>query len=469
MKLLDRYILRSHVGPFFFGLAVITFILIMDLIYRYLDLFISKGVPVQIVLEVFALSLGHMFALSIPMAVLVATLMAFGNLTGENEIVAMKANGVSLFRMLGWPLIAATMVAGGLTAFNNFVLPESNHRLLSLLISIRQKNPSIEIKPNVFIKDFKPYTIYIGKKDDKTGLLEDLRIYKEEQGKITTVTAERGYFTYQPDRNLLRFDLQDGQIHELPDTRDGAAYRKTSFRNYTINIPDVDRELLRKEHTYRGDREMDVPMMVAKIRESRADKRRSEERILTLARNQLHKKFELLDRDARERRLGDRGGSAAEREPSPRPDVARQQGDVMPVVNLARTIENELQTTASYERVINRYLVEIHKKFSIPVACIVFVLLGAPLAVRSRRGGMTVAIGLSIFFFLIYYLFLIGGEKMADRGRVPAWVAMWSPNIVLGALGLYLLRRSVREMTFIPWHRLKFLGRRSGTNAHANS
>ena len=167
--ILERYILRNYIGPFLFSMSIITFVFIMDFIINYIDLFLEKGVKFHIVLQAFLLSLGHMFALIIPMAVLPATLMSFGNLASENEITAMKSSGISLYRMILPGLVAATLLTGGLIYYNSHVLPETNHALLNLMIDIGRKKPTVELEPNKTIDDFKGYSIFFREKNDRTG------------------------------------------------------------------------------------------------------------------------------------------------------------------------------------------------------------------------------------------------------------------------------------------------------------
>jgi lipopolysaccharide export system permease protein len=159
MFILDRYIIRNHIGPFFFSLSILTFIFIIDFVLRYIDPFLKKGIDFSVVFQVFILSLGHMFALIIPMAVLPATLMAFGNLASENEITAMKSNGVSLYRMIMPAVLIAALLTLGMILYNNMLLPESNHKLRNLLVDIYKKKPSVRIKENTFIDEFEGYTI----------------------------------------------------------------------------------------------------------------------------------------------------------------------------------------------------------------------------------------------------------------------------------------------------------------------
>jgi lipopolysaccharide export system permease protein len=457
----ERYILRNYLGPFLFSIAVITFVFVMDFILRYIDLFLGKGVKFHIVLQAFTLSLGHMFALIIPMSVLPATLMTYGNLAGENELTAMRACGFSIYRMIFPALVGAIMLAGCLVYYNNHVLPESNHRLLNLMIDIQRKQPTVELRANRFIDDLQGYTIYFAEKNDRTGDISEVQIFRRaEKNRLpTTIVAETGHLQFIEGQNVLRVDLKNGEIHELPESKDHGTYRRTSFKEYTLNIRDVDRLLQRSEREYRGDREMSVRMMQDKIQEIRSEMELARQQMIREASSRMSATFALLDA-AERKRLGAPPDSARANAPDAAPRMmARTQGSQdrnVPVA--ARTeyitrqrIETEVNKRESFARQILRYQVEIHKKYSIPFACVIFVLVGAPMAIRMGRSGMNMAIGLSILFFLIYYVCLIGGEKLADRAITPPWFAMWSPNIIFGAVAAVLVRKAAREQTITEW------------------
>jgi lipopolysaccharide export system permease protein len=433
----------------------------MDFILKYIDLFLGKGVAFVIVLQTFVLSLGHMFALIIPMAVLPATLMTFGNLASENEITAMKASGVSLYRMIMPGVVAAACLTGFLVYYNNYVLPESNHKLLNLLIDIQRKKPTVELKENQFIDDLKGYTIYFQEKNDKTGEITEVQIFKhtDKSSLPTTIVAESGRLKFLPAQNVLRVDLHNGEIHELPVTQDRGTYRRTKFKDYTLNISDIDRSLQRSKRTFRGDREMSVKMMRDKISEIRADIALTRVRSIELATERAKDTFKLLDGDHRHSIYGHPDSTAATTGARPRVASMRVSGGSARGAPpggrneyITRTeVETQVKKRESLLRQINRYRVEIHKKFSIPFACIIFVLVGSPLAIRMGRSGMNMAIGLSILFFLVYYVCLIGGEKLADRGLVKPFISMWLPNIIFFVLASILLRKAAREQSMGDW------------------
>jgi lipopolysaccharide export system permease protein len=479
----ERYILRNYLGPFIFSIAVITFVFIMDFILRYIELFLGKGVRFHIVLQAFALSLGHMFALIIPMAVLPATLMTYGNLTSENEITAMRACGTSLYRMIVPGLAGATFLTIGLVFYNNHVLPESNHRLMNLLIDIQRKQPTVELSANRFIDDVQGYTFYFRQKNDRTGEIENVQIFRRgENGALpTTIIAESGRLQMIEGQNVLKVDLKDGEIHELPLAGDRETYRRTTFKEYTLNIKDVDRSLQRSERDYRGDREMSVRMMNDKIQEIRSEMALSRQEIIQLAGTSMEGTFALLHANERARLWAAKPDSAAaaaatDNEPRPRVTVRPRNNASAKIPLAARgeflarsRIETEVGKHESFERQIRRYQVEIQKKYSIPFASVIFVLVGAPLAIRMGRSGMNMAIGLSLSFFLLYYVCLIGGEKLADRGFINPYIAMWAPNLVLGALAAFLLRKAAREQALADWTLVTVLRSLFRRHATANS
>jgi lipopolysaccharide export system permease protein len=431
----------------------------MDFILRYIELFLEKGVAFFVVLQTFILSLGHMFALIIPMAVLPATLMTFGSLASENEITAMRANGVSLYRMIIPGVLLATLLTVGMILYNNHVLPETNHRLLNLLIDINKKKPTIEIRENVFITGFQNHTIYVRHKDDKTGELREVQIFRyASPGALpTTITAEKGKLTYLDGQNVLRFELENGEIHEMPQGNDPSTYRRTEFKQYVINIDDIDRSLQRSERTYRGDREMSVRMMREAITGIRNDIADVDAKMAELASTQSRAVFGLLNAEQRDSVLGHGQGEddpVSMSQPAPRLTLAstgRPAWSTSQAAVTYKALESQHEIKNSYVRQIDRYRVEIHKKYSIPFACIIFVLIGSPLAVRVGRSGMNMAIGLSILVFLVYYICLIGGEKLADRQFVSPMVAMWLPNVIFGAGSILLIRMASAEHSWVRW------------------
>jgi lipopolysaccharide export system permease protein len=427
--ILSRYVLREHVGPFVFALALLTFVLMMNHILRIFDLILGKGVPTAVVLELFALILPFTFAVTVPMAVLVATLMAFGRLSGDNEITAIRACGVSFYTILRPVLFAAFLIAGALMYFNEFVLPEANHRYAALYADITRKRPTVEIRPGVFIDEFDGYNILIDRIDERTSRIYGVTIYEQAPtgGPPRTILAASGTLKVLPEQDLLQIALENGEIHEV-DPEKPQAYRRVFFQRNLITIPGVNTQLVRHGRDYRSDRELPSRQMLVTIADLREEVAESRTRMLHEIHGRLEANLRLPLRDSL--------------------DIAQEEEEED---NLSTTgerlfslkLQNEARRWDAKTYDIDRYLVEVHKKFSVPCACAVFVLLGAPLGVTARRGGVALGLGLSLGFFVVYYVFLIGGEEIADRGMLPPLLAMWLPNIVLGAAGAYLTARTV--------------------------
>ncbi len=424
---LSRYVLKEHVGPFVFALALLTFVLMMNHILRIFDLILGKGVPTGAVLELFGLILPFTFAVTVPMAVLVATLMAFGRLSGDNEVTAMRASGVSFYRILRPVLLAAGVIAAALMYFNEFVLPEANHRYAALYADITRKKPTVEIRPGVFIDEFEGYNILIERIDERTSRIYGVTIYEQSPagGPPRTILAAEGTLKVLPERDLLQISLEDGEIHEV-DPEKPQAYRRVFFQRNMISIPGINTQLVRHGREYRSDRELPSREMLRTVAQLRREIAESQSRMLDQVRRRLTANLAL---------------------PLAEPPAAREgvEDDLNTTGErlFSLKLQNERRRWDSKRYDINRYLVEVHKKFSVPCACVVFVLLGAPLGVAARRGGVARGLGLSLGFFVVYYVFLIGGEEVADRGILPPLLAMWLPNIVLGVAGLYLTARTV--------------------------
>ena len=408
--LIRKYVLKEHIVPFVIGLSLLTLILILDRIFDLVDLIIGKGLSIKIVLEVLVLSLPFIVALTIPMAVLVGVVIAFGRLSEDNELLALKSNGVSFIFCLIPVLIASAVVCVGMIYFNNYILPESNHLVKNLMINISEKRPTVKIRENIFIPDFKGYKVYVRKKDEKRSKIEGVTIYElKKKGKPRLILAKRGNIEFSAGKKIFSIILEDGEIHDV-DEKNPERSISMKFKRHTINIP-LDTELVRKQREYRSDRELSAGAMRKKVEYLQKELKKEKERLKSAS--------------------------------SP-----QERANIQKLINLKL-------------RQISKYMVEIHKKFSIPFACIIFVLLGAPIGMMVRKGGIGIGFGVSVGFFLLYYLFLISGEELADRGLLSPFWAMWLPNVVMGAIGVYLTYLANEDKNLEPLvERLHFLLRR---------
>ncbi len=449
MYIIYRHLIKSAVGPFFFGLFTITFLLMIDVLYKYVDLFVSKGVPFLMATKFLLLSLGHTFALSVPMAVLISILMGVGQLATDNEITAMKACGISLWSVLQPLLWGALLIATALASYNHFVFPEANHTLANLAFDINRKKPMLEIQEQQFNELNDRLTIYVQEKNDITGEIKDVTIIeKEKPGELgpRTTLATWGRIIPDHQNNSLLIELHDGEIHERPDKETPEKFQVIRFGQHNLYIANAERDFQASGRKARSDREMNLRDLwdaAAKERQHRTD---VDNRVADLSSQLVNWQYQLLAAGQRTKVVG----TIPENEAS-RLNANRLNGKIKALrtkVERARNQAGYQQKIAdSYHVKESRYMVEFHKKFAIPFACVVFALLGVPMAVTASRSGKGVSVSMAILIYTLYYLFLVGGEKFADRGRLDPMLAMWSANIFLVALGIPIFFRTVKEGT----------------------
>ena len=438
MRLLTRYILKQLFMPFIFSLLIIVFVLFTQFLLRAIDRFIGKGLDLGTIFEYLFLNLGWISALAVPMAVLVAALMAFGQFSEDNEITAMRSSGISFATIILPALTMGLLISITLILFNAFIMPEMNFKARMLSGDIYRKRPGLNIEPGYFMDDLPDYSMIIRDKENET--LKDVRIFSKGINKSqTSIHSKTGKLSTIDDAIIL--DLYDGEIHEL-DLNDYGNYRRIEFEKHKITIPADDLFLNRRDTTSRSDREMTIPMILAK--RSNIDDRinivngRIVRAILRTGMDSLVppslEASQLIIKKEIERFSSDPINTAD--------DIYRKEKDVDIV---KRQLRNEYNLLRSYSKSSNKYNVELHKKFSLPVASILFIMTGASLGVLFRKGGFTIATGLSFGFFLIYYILMIGGEDLADRGILTPMVGVWSPNAILLVIATYLMLHTVRE------------------------
>ncbi len=438
MKILSRYILKEHIAPFFFALATITFLLLIDFVPKIIDLVIDKSISILVVLELIGLNLAWMLALSVPMSVLVATMMAFGRMSSDFEVTAMKASGINVIQLLKPVLIAGAVVALGMIWFNDKILPDLNKEARHLQGDISAMRPTLSFKSGVFISDIPGFLVMVDKIDHATSRVEGVSITEAKfPDKPRIIVADSGYLKITGQGRNMQFDLYSGEIHSL-DLKEPANYRKVDFDNQVINVSDIGSELVRTESEFRTDREMGIRDMQEKVDLAR----QSIEPFRLKISEQLAVKFEHLFSDTTDPYGTDTIAVATAL------SYVKSDAQVF-----KRHVEKNRQQIISQMRQVNKYSIEIHKKYAIPLASLSFILFGAPLAIRVRRGGMGTAIAISILMFVIYWAFLIGGEDLADRGYISPVMAMWSANILIGGAGLYLLYLATTEKPILGFLR----------------
>jgi lipopolysaccharide export system permease protein len=526
VTIISKYVLREHVGPLTFALTALTSLMLLQFISRQFGELVGKGLPWSVIGEFFLLSIPFTVALTVPMSVLVAVLYAFSRLAGENEVTAMKASGVSPWRLVSPAVGGGLFCALALLVFNDQVLPRANHRLKTLQDDISQTKPTFLLKEQVInsIVEGK-YYLKAGKIDRGSvkNLLKEVVIYDlADPTRRRTIYADDGAVSLATNGKDLVLDLFHGQMQELASDKPGQLNR-LFFQHDLIRFKDVSSGDFKQSEagaSSKSDREMSVCEMqrrlwqasssyVAAQREydavlhpdtSTAADSRTASSALGLAPvrvpeprgigwaycrlvDALHvKDVEAATLPARPQAPRQAARQAATRRDTVRRDTARRDTTqrvapraadrfvpsrkaTVPApsnagiahrpgaapapddqVYRARLAEAKLRLEIA-QRARNRYEIEIHKKFSLAAACVIFVIIGAPIAVRFPRGGVGLVIGVSLLVFALYYVGLIGGEALANDNIIPPFWAMWGTNVILTVVGVTMFLRMGQDST----------------------
>ena len=552
MTILTRYILKAHVAPFIFGLTVLTGIIFINAVSKRIENELAgKGLGLDVITEVLALSLPHVIALTLPMAVLVAVLYAFSSLAAENEIAALKGSGVNPIRLLAPPLAAATLLCAAMIHFNDTVLPDTNHRLAGLIQDINRKSPTLMLREQVLneIKagDFGASTYYLkaARIEPGTNRLWDVVIYDlAEPNRRRTIYADSGKMAFNTELTDLFLTLQDGVMYES-ERMTPQRFQRADFDRQLVRIAGVGNQFERQEdRNFKSDREMDFGELADQVATARVEHEQVRAQAVRMARASLRAALDgaaALDAgpatgerergavvrrapaaappsapdpaaasraaaepgsgttgaipipvgeapgpsDAfetgpaerlRGRALGRAamarddavppplaespasvprrrsttsraaqgaspdlaGAGQAERRDMERARVARPTPDTDQVVREASSrLMQWASVSDTHQARVRQYEVEFWKKLAIPAACIVFVLIGAPIGIRFPRGGVGMVIMVSLAVFAVYYAGLIGGESLADEGLLTPFWAMWAANLVFLVVGLW--------------------------------
>ena len=454
VRILSRYILRQHLPPLGYAIAALTFAMLVNQVAKQFGNFVGKGLPWGVIFEVFALSIPFIVAMTLPMAVLVAVMYTFSHLAADNEVTAMKANGISVGRILAPVLGGAALMSVISLFWNDQVLPRSNHMLRTLLVDIQRKKPTFQLKEQV-INEVVPGQFFLraARIDPATNTLNDVTIYDlQDPDRRRIIMADSGRMAYTGGGTDLYLTLRDGEVHEIKRS-DPEHFNRTFYTVNRIKVEGVSNTFeTTKNDEYRSDREMGICAMEDVVARADQDLRRVRTEAINAVVGELRRvarlaplRRALADTSTPHASLYCKALGAMQRVlGGPRP--ARAAERVASTVLPPGVVAQEVTTPAAYAQRLRAarqraaiYEVEIQKKLAISAACIIFALLGVPLAIRYPRGGVGLVIGSSLAVFSVYYVGLIGGEEFGDRLIVPPFFAMWTPNLIFLIVSIPLL------------------------------
>jgi lipopolysaccharide export system permease protein len=493
---LDRYVLKEHIGPLVFALSALTALMLLNYIAKQFGMLVGKGLAWTVIAEFFVLAVPFTIAMTLPMAVLVATIYAMSRLAAENEVTAMKASGVDLHHVLRPVLASGAGLALLMVLFNDQVLPRANHRLRQLQTDIMRKKPTLKLAEQV-INEVRQGQLYLrAARIDKTdNRMREVVIYDlADPVHRRTIYADSGDLALTADGRDLVMTLYAGYMQELPRQTPGEMQR-VFYRTNVVRVAGIGNALERTEDDgYKGDREQSICELQRQVASTDRDREEAYVRLETDQRNLVRAlvrgRANLQPDSSRWKTAGARPSlgrawcalvaavlppeARAQSQGAPPPippgtaDPAVRDQQVPPpppdgMVTMATRYAPVAQEVAPNVEVLASqaeshrvrwevagqgsagYQVEIEKKFALSVACLVFVLFGAPIALRFPRGGVGLTIGISLVVFSLYYVGLIAGESLADRGILSPFMAMWAANLLFSVVGLVLWRGLGRE------------------------
>lgn len=460
--------LRSFLPLFLMTFFICLFIVLMQFLWRYIDDLVGKGLEIHVLGELFFYAALTMVPMALPLAILLASLMTFGNLGERFELTAMKASGVSLVKVMRPLIVFIALVAVGAFFFQNYVLPIAQTKMWTLLYSVRQKSPEVEIPEGVFYDQIPGYNLYVESKNPETGTLFDMMIYDVSRGFDNTrvILADSGHLKMADDKAHLFLQLYDGeQFENLRDNNGGGTtstgayqpYRRETFKTKEIlvafdaNFNRMDESGMRNQYVGKNIEELQATIDSVTLRvDSIGNSIGTSIKEYPYAGISYYK----MDYSNPENPKTVRKPVALAK-PIDIDSVFYKEKPSMTRSYLAQALSKARQMKQDYEfqsytmaddkKTIRRHGIEMHKKFTLSFACLIFFFIGAPLGAIIRKGGIGTPLVISVFLFIFYYIIDNTGYKMARDGKVEVWEGIWLSSFVLLPLGVFFTYKAVRD------------------------
>lgn len=461
MKRLHWFVLKSFLPLFAMTFFIVLFIVLMQFLWKYVDDLVGKGLEISVIGELFFYAAVSMVPMSLPLAILLASLMTFGNFGEKFELTAMKASGISLVRVMMPLIILVGAISIGAFFFQNDVLPRAQVKMWTLLFSIKQKSPETEIIPGVFNDQIPGYNVFVKDKNGATGMLHDVMIYDNSTGRenATILVADSARLALTKDKRYMFLHLYQGEQFEnlreqLPGDRN-VPFRREEFEDkqvlipFDVNFNRLDDEQMRKQYVGKNITELrqTIDSVTARVdsigniygMELRMERYGGLSASLDLRTNHPAP-YQPVTMPAQVPDLDSILMAMPLREANDLIDAARRQA-----VNHTQQYEFKTFDMSEERRSIRRHEIELVKKFTLSVACLIFFFIGAPLGAIIRKGGIGTPLVISVMLFLVYYIIDNTGYKMARDGRWPVYVGMWISTAILAPLGIFATYKAMND------------------------
>ena len=479
IKRLYTFMLQTFLPLFFMTFGICLFIVLMQFLWKYIDDMVGKGIDIAVLAEMFMYAALSLVPMALPLAVLLASLMTFGNLGERLELLAMKSAGISLIHIMRPLIITLVLVSIGTFFYQNNAMPVVQVKLYTLLYSMRQKSPELEIPEGSFYKDIPGLNVYVQRKDTKTGLLSDLMIYDYSEGfnNARVIVADSGRLKTSADKLFLVLSLYNGESFENLRNQDNGRqdqtavpYRRESFETKEIliefdaNFKRTDDSFLQNQYMGKNlqDLQASIDSMGTKLDSIKTLNARSiyegsylrtvrafgEQEVQPALRDTAPGKRELV---VAVRPMPNLAGTL--RLDFDSAFVAMSKSSQATTLKRAKNSLENMKTDYFFRAAsvgdeaykVRRHLTEWHKKFTVAYACLMFFFIGAPLGAIIRKGGLGVPVVISVILFIFYYIIDNMGFKMARDGVWSAWEGMWLSSVVLTPMGAFLTYKAAKD------------------------
>ena len=464
IKRLYTFMLQTFLPLFLMTFGICLFIVLMQFIWRYIDDMVGKGLSIGVLAELFFYAALFMLPMALPLAILLASLMTFGNLGERLELLAMKSAGISLLKIMRPVMIFLIFVSIGAFYFQNYAMPVVQVKLYTLLYSMRQKSPELDIPEGVFYKEITGFNVYVKKKNPQTGLLSDLMIYDYSEGfnNARVIVADSGRLKTSEDKLFLVLSLFNGESFENLKSQEkqsrkttAVPYRRESFQTKDILI-EFDANFNMTDESFMQNQF--VGKNLASLQHSIDSMSLRLDSIKAINAKGI---YETSYRKSL--RMEVAATESADTLYSPvvinfdSLYQAQSPGRKVTLLNKAKQLAEGVRTDYYFRAAnmgdegykVRRHLTEWHKKFTLSFACLIFFFIGAPLGAIIRKGGLGVPVIISVLLFIFYYIIDNMGYKMARDGVWAAWEGMWLSSAVLTPLGMFLTYKAVNDSVIL--------------------
>lgn len=456
IKKLDLFIIKTFATNLLGTFFICLFIFIMQLLWRWVDDFVDKGLDFSILAQFFSLSAITLVAQALPLAILLASLMTFGNFGEKLELLAMKAAGIPLFRIMRPLIICCTILGIVSFYFQNVVSPYAQMKLYAIMYSIKQSSPESEIPEKIFYDRLEGYNIYVEKKDKETGVLYDIIIYDISGGfeNANIVLADSATITSTADEKYMILSMYSGEqfsnLQEQNIQKKNVPYRRETFRKKDLLIESEggfelkDASIMKSNADSKNIKELEISIDTL----SQESDSIANNHWINLKRTTYKADTKLDNNDSVKMdtyRIYSINADSVYNVATKKSKLIWKRTQLNKVKQLKVDYEIKHNIMHSREKDLNKHKIAWWSKFTLSFGCIVFFFIGAPLGAIVRKGGLGYPVLISVATFILYYIFNTSGYKMAREGEWHVWLGSWLSTIVLAPLGAFFTYHSNKD------------------------